>query len=240
MRTESLLVKLSVTLLDGKDTNAIYSIYETDIYDYITVNLMAYVVIQYKPKFDVIGWDVSRSIRVNEMSIFTLIRGLKDFYSIYQKEDLFTYYKSGSIECNATENDTVSIALFNNQFIELKPSTIIDPVTNEVLPGIIMNINNSDNKVQLSSDEFEAFMYRMSQINIQSEAMNLVMMSMLMEKDGKPMVSMNDPKSENNRVKDYVNTNKINIFQRKEINMNNESVTDKRILVNTPKTLDEL
>lgn len=239
MRTESLVVKLSVTLLDSKNSNTVYSIYETNIYDYITVNLVAYITIQYKPNL-VDGsqqWDPSRTIRVNEMSMFTLLRGLKEFYSKYQREDLFTYYKSGMIECNATPEDKVTITLINNQFIELIPDVLVDN-NNLVLPGVIMNLNNTDNKVKLSSDEYEAFMYKMNQTNIQAEALNLVTMSMIMEKDGKPVnptiSTTNQPQQKETVYRG------VNIFQKKEEAMKVDSVQDKRIQVETPSSLDDL
>lgn len=238
MRTESLMVKLSVTLLDGKDTNAVYSIYETDMYDYVTVNLAAYVTIQYKPKMEGnVPWDPSRVVRVNEMSMFTLLRGMKDFYNRYQREDLFTYYKQrDQIDCNALPSDKVTIALINNQFIELTPDVITDPVTNAILPGIIMKLNNTDNKIALSSDEFEALLYRLTQLNIPSEAMSLVSLAMSMTKEGKTVYNA-DVSQDNNAKKTMSRTN---IFQRKEEAMKVDSVIDKRITTDTPSSLDDL
>lgn len=238
MRTESLLVKLSVTLLDSKEANAVYSIYETDMYDYITVNLIAYIVIQYKPKLNTdTRWDASKSVRVNEMSIFTLIRGLKEFYSRYQRPDLFTYYKSGLIECNATDEDKVVISLVNNQFIELTPDVILDPVSNIALPGVIMKLNNTDNLIKLSSDEFEAFMFRMMNTNIQAESLQLVNIAINATKDGKPMMGNKQPSASQPQPKEPI---RQNIFQKREERMKEESVTDKRIQINTPSSINDL
>ena len=240
LRTESLLVKLSVSLLDGKNSNAVYSIYETDPYDYITVNLAAYVSIQYKPRFENGAvWDNSRVVKVNEMSMFTLLRGLKDFYNRYQREDLFTYYKSGMIECNGTDDDRVTIALINQQFIDLEPDVITDPVTNMILPGVIMKLNNTDNKIALSSDEFEAFMYKMTQLNIQSTALNLVTLTMLMDKDGKPVTNSNISRDEQVSSKKPERPTQ-NIFQRREEAAKQDFVVDKRIQQNTPSSLNDL
>lgn len=236
MRTESLVVKLSVTLLDGKDSNAVYSIYETDMYDYITVNLAAYVVMQYKPKLDSgIPWDASHSIRVNEMSMFTLLRGLKDFYGKYQREDLFIYYKSGMIECNPDPDDRIVISLVNNQFIELEPDVIIDPITNMILPGVVMKLNNTDNKIQLSSDEYEALLYKLDRLNIQSTALNLVTLSMLADKDDKPVFNGDIEPKPTKKQKPQ-----LNIFQRKEKAMSVDSVIDRRVKDQTPSSLDDL
>ena len=233
------MVKLSVTLLDGRDTNSVYSIYETDMYDYITVNLAAYVTIQYKPKMEGnVPWDTSRIVRVNEMSMFTLLRGMKDFYSKYQREDLFTYYKhSDQIDCNALPSDKVTISLINNQFIELTPDVIIDPNTNAILPGIIMKLNNTDNKIPLSSDEFESLLYRLNQLNIPSEAMNLVLLAMSMRKEGKSVYNAEVSPSNNETKKTMSRTN---IFQRNEEAMKVDSITDKRIIADTPSSLEDL
>lgn len=175
--TEKLTIKLSVNLLDGFSKESFYYIYEQERYDYLTVNIAANVLLQFKPPTGV-PWDRSHTVHVNDNNIFQVNRFFQDFYKVMTRPNLFSYGKA--ISCNATKEDIRAIALRGGEFMELEPSVIFDTNGTE-LPGLILRLNMRDNKIELSIDEYEAIMYKLSRLDIMSDAIKLLSLRISME-----------------------------------------------------------
>lgn len=197
--SDKLVIKLVVNLLDA------YSLYESNTYDYLTMNPSGRIVIQYKTPNGV-PWDISQVIYINIRNIYYWNKRIQSFYSKIQNPDLYTYYKSGNIEYNGDESMKFPIQLDVNQIIEFEPGLISDG-RDGVIPGIFMRINISSQQVELSFNDFEAMMYLFSQINIGSEAMQLIIAQQLLLKE------VESSKKFTNQ--DVVNKPKVSIFQNK-------------------------
>lgn len=213
--TDKLAIKLSVSLLDS------YSLYETNMYDYLTICPSAHVTIQYKTNAP---WDRNQMVHINTSNIFYWNKMIQSFYKKVQNPDLYTYYKSGNIEYNGDDSYRTPIAMMGGEYIELEPGIITDERGTSI-PGIFMRINISSNEVPLSFDAFESMMYVFSQINIGSEAMQLIIAEKLLRDDVE-----SSKKFTNQEV---VNKPKVNIFQKREDVNDNveviEQVKDNRV-----------
>lgn len=184
--TDKLVIKLSVGLLDGNGKESFYSLYSAEMYDYLTFNTSANVLIQYKSNEP---YDRNQYIHINDMNIFHWNKELNKFYQKLQRKDLFIYYKSGVIELNAYETDKQSIALRGGEFVELEPAVVFDK-NNTALPGVNMRINIKDHVVDLSMDEFEAICYKFRNLDIGAAGMRLVLARLIV--DEKMKIQVND------------------------------------------------
>lgn len=227
--TEKLIIKLSVNLLDGLNKESFYSIYETEMYDYLTMNMAANVIFQFKPPQG-IPWDRSHSVHVNDGNIYQVNKFFQDFYRIMNRPGLFTY-GTNSISCNSTNEDVRAIALKGSEFMELEPSVIYD-TNGTALPGVNLRLNIKDNKVELSIDEFEAIMYKLSKIDITSDAMKLLILRIVMEERIENTKKMPNPS--------YTSRPPVgNVFQQK-VEPKEEVVVDNRSVMGGITSLDDL
>lgn len=174
-----LLIKLTSTVLDGADDINYYNLYETDRYDYLSININAYITVQYK--VESMAYDRNQTVRIIDSDLYQLNKKLLDFYKRLTRSDMFTYYKSGIITCNNRRDDTITISLKSGGFLELEPGVIIDKNTNSALPGVYLYVNMKDQKAEISIDEFEFLMYKFSRLDINAEGMKLIMMKLLLE-----------------------------------------------------------
>lgn len=234
--TEKLVIKLSVGLLDGCGKESFYSLYSAELYDYLTFNTSANVLIQYKTNEP---YDRNQYIHINDMNIFHWNRELSKFYQKLQRKDLFLYYKSGVIELNAYETDRQSISLRGAEFVELEPAVVFDK-NNTPLPGVIMRINVKEHAVDLSIDEFEAIYYKFHNLDIGSAGMRLVLARLIV--DEKMKIQVNDTLP--NLRETMVEVGQpVNIENGKSLFDGKEGVEDKRppVMTNQPITsIDQL
>lgn len=224
--TKNLNIKLMVIVTDYKDgIDSYYSLYESVQGDYLTFNFNPRVILQYKPDSKI--WDPSQSICIDSGNILTWVTGINQFYKDVQNPDLFTYFDSGSIQCNHPDRYHKVIQLRHSGFVELIPTVIADG--SSVYPGIAMSFNMKDNRVELTFDEFESIVYKFQHFDIQGEALKLIILKELMEHKlkkggpGKP------------RTTEYIEP-KRNVFQKYESRIKDseaqETVQDKRIINN--------
>ena len=174
-----LVIKLSSVVLDGMDEISYYNLYETDRYDYLSVNVNSYITIQYKAES--LAYDRNQTVRITDNDLYQFNKKLMDFYKKLTRSDMFTYYKSGTITCNSRRDDVITISLKSGGFLELEPGVIVDKNTNSALPGVYLYINMKDQKAEISIDEFEYLLYKFSRIDINSEGLKLIMMKLLLE-----------------------------------------------------------
>lgn len=234
--TEKLVIKLSVGLLDGTGKESFYSLYSAELYDYLTFNTSANVLIQYKTNEP---YDRNQYIHINDMNIFHWNKELSKFYQKLQRKDLFIYYTSGIIELNAKDTDKQSISLRGGEFVELEPAVIYDK-NGTPLPGVVMRINIRDHAVDLSMDEFEAILYKFNNLDIGSAGMRLVLARLIV--DEKMKIQVNDTLP--NLRETMVEVGQpVHIENGKSLFDGKEGVIDKRppVAVNQPITsLDQL
>ena len=230
--TEKLTIKLSVGLLDSYNNDSFYNLFEANPYDYLTINLSANINIQYKTPEP---WDRSQTVHISDQNIYYWNRMIQMFYQKIQKPELYTYYKSGKIEHNGDESYKMPISLKGGEYIEFEPGIIVDEKGSE-LPGIMMRINVKEHQVELSFDEFESMMYLFSRINIGSEAMQLVIMKLMLDDkiaDAKKNQIGGDYVPERSSVSIFQNRNEIREEEK-------ESVVDNRRIEQTVTSLDDL
>lgn len=174
--TDKLKIKLSVSLLDGFNKDSFYSLFETQGYDYLTLNILSNVVFQYKSEV----WDRNQQLHINDSNIFMFNRKLNEFYTRLTRQGLFSYFKNGNITCHPVKEDIVTIALKGGEYLELEPGVIFD-TNKEPLPGVYMSINVSENRVDLSIDEFEAILYKFAKIDIGTLGLQVLQTKLLLE-----------------------------------------------------------
>ena len=216
--------------MDNRDSY--YNIYESDAgLSYLTLNPACYVVFQYKEPGGT--WDRSQTIHINDETIYQFNKGWQRFYRTLTRPDMFSYGKDGNISCNGTKKDKEVIQLRNGEIMELEPAVIFDKTT--PLPGVNIYINHSENKADLSIDEYEAVMYKFSRIDIGSQGMQLIITRLLLDKQLAETKSETDPGFRNKQPT-------MNIFQRKENSQVQEMVEDNRVVTQKEsiKTLDDI
>lgn len=210
LKTESLHVKLSVSLLNGANENNAYRIFSNDSHDYLTFEPVYYIAIQYKQPYGT-PWNNAMVCHVNQYNIVTLRQELRQFYSEYSKPDTFIYYKSGNVELSDYGTKiSRTIGLKGGDSLTISPKVINDPKSSSLLPGVQICINFTDYACELSTDEFEAFVDIFSTINMRLEAIQLINSTLLLSlvekrnfvkpyenKDDKPVNPVNVSKPKN-------------------------------------------
>lgn len=216
-----LVVKLSVPLQDMKGIDSFYAITEVERNKYLTMNVDTSLVFQYK---DNTSYDPNKTIKVGLKDIFKLKRWMNEYYTrVLTRSDLFTYYKSGNITCNARRDDTKTLSLIGGGFISLEPSVIVDE-HNSIYPGVNLMLNMTDYKVNVTIDEFELLMYVINGIDLNRDGMNLIVARLLMEE-------------RSNRINRSTNINQTEISK---YETPKEVVQDNRVISNKPKSIFDL
>ena len=91
--TDKMSVKLKVDLTNSKtNQDSFYNIFQSQTGNYLTFNINAAIVIQYKTIAS--SYDASNSIRITDESMFKVVKSMNEFYKKLLRKDLFTYYKS--------------------------------------------------------------------------------------------------------------------------------------------------
>ena len=176
-----LSVKLTANVLDGCDDVSYYQLYQADQYDYLSVTINAFVVMQYKPE-ERIPYLREHTVRITDLDLYQFNKQFQEFYNTrLSRVDMFTYFKSGDVTCNKKRNDTMSISFKSGGHIELEPSVIIDKNRQTAIPGATICINMTDYKTEVSLDEYEYLMWKFAKMDIQKEARELIMMKLLLE-----------------------------------------------------------
>jgi hypothetical protein len=190
LRTESLQVKLSVSVLNGLNENNVYRMFSNSSYDYLTVEPSYYIGLQYKPNNN-LPWNTSMTCRIDRYSIVTVRQELRKFYAEFSKPDTFIYYTSGNLELSEFGVQlSMSLSLKGGNMLTIKPKVIIDNNSQVLIPGVELCINFTEYACDLSSDEFEALVDIFSTINMRAEAMQLINTTLLLSLiDGKNYIS---------------------------------------------------
>ena len=233
--TDKLSLKLSVPLEDTKAQESYYSIYESNRGRYLTLSAGASIVLQYKTEAP---YDPGQVVKITEDNIYQVSKFFRIFYErVLLRKNLFQYYTSGNITCDLRKTDIMTHSLRTGGHIKLEPTVIVN-LNDVCLPGVNLYINMDEQKADLSVDEFETLMNRLSTINISEEAMQLIITRLLL--DTKLDRSTYTSSTDTTKSKP---SNPVNIFQRKEkpsLSETHEEVVDYRPKVNQPKSLDEL
>ena len=227
-----LSVKLVVPLIGANNVDGFYSIYESDKGNYLTLSITPYIVFQYKNKGP---FDKSQTVRIGEMDMLDLIRGLGIFEKKLNRADLFTYYKSGDITCEPRRDDTITISFKSGDFLKFEPGVILN-TDGSPLPGVYLYLNMDENKTELSLDEFDFLYYKISRMDLNAQGLQLIQTRLAMEQ------YLDQNKKTATEESSVNNTPVRNIYQKsiyqKQVNEN--PVDNRRANYQSPSSLDDI
>lgn len=228
-----LTIKITTNVLDGMDETTYYNLYETDRYDYLSININSYINIQYKAES--LAYDRNQTVRITDNDLYQLNKKLMEFYKKLTRSDMFTYYKSGIITCNSRRDDIMTISLKSGGFLELEPGVILDKNTNTALPGVYLYINMKDQKAEISIDEFEFLLYKFSRIDINSEGIKLITLKLLLEDKITPQKTRSIERSER-PITDPIKKSPV-----KSVSIFDAEQSTEQVITPTPlKTIDSI
>ena len=227
-----LSVKLVVPLIGMNNVDGFYSIFESDKGNYLTLSITPYLIFQYKTKSP---YDKSQTVKIGEMDMLQLMTGLKLFHQKLRRADLYTYYTSGNITCEPRRDDTVTISFKSGDFLKFEPGVVTNP-DGTPLPGVFMYLNLDQNKTELSLDEFEFLIYKISRIDLNEDGIRLVQMKLLMDP------YLNQAKQTNSEGSSTNNTQTTNIYQKSiyQKTVNENPIDNRRVNYQKPTSLDDL
>lgn len=216
LKAESLIVKLSVSILDGKGDNNVYRVFSTDAADYMTIEPYFYIALQYKPSSQrEQPWNSSMVCHINYFNITSLRRELSTFLEEYSKPNTFIYYTSGRVEISEYGKSlSRTFMLKGSDSIMLEPKVLVDQKSGDLLPGVELCVNFKDYAASLSVDEFEALVEILNTINMRQEAMQIINTTLLASlTDGKKYIKELTPKDDKSTASVKVPVGK-SIFER--------------------------
>ena len=222
------MVKLSVILTDNNG-NYTLSKYNKGQDEYITANTDGRIVIRFIPEDK--SWNSSYQIIITQKNIFQVRYWFKLFYQKMQRNNLFEYDDFGKIVRILTdEKDEIMINLAMRGVIRLRPTTTSDK-HGTIYPGVNITINNENNQVDLSIEEFEGLYDLMINLNIPQLSLLLLQTYLTMS------TNIVDVRAEVG-VKSSTKIDSKSINEIWENNKDGVKFPPKK--VEQPKTLDEL
>lgn len=241
--TEKMKVQLSVGLSDSRGEASYCSIYNSGGFAYLNVTPYIQLTIKY---FDPTRqWNKLDNIFLTQKTIATFRSGLKEFYDtmIENEDDIFSYSESGYISSISNTNKYTRIVPGGkHQAIRLEPIELYSTENGRPIPGVSIEINCKENRVELSIDEFEMFNELIQTIQIHQEGMILLHMYMtICLKNG----GLTIPVEEGSGAKQPSSNNvQVNIFEaaqkrKNDSKRNNETMSGPSI-VKQPTTLEEM
>jgi hypothetical protein len=170
--TNDPVLKILLTVNISSNGNYAFSKYSNEKGDFFGVNPKSHITIRYTPKD--IPWDKHHQIIITQRNIFQLRLGLKKFYRIFQRDDLYRYDNLGKITEVVTDNsDRVIISFGLGQMLRLAP-TIIRDRQNMIYPGVNLTINREENQVDLTIEEFEGIYDLFEHIDLYQAGLTLL------------------------------------------------------------------
>ena len=177
--TEKLKVQLSVGLSDNRGEANYCSIYNSGGVAYL--NVTPYIQLTIKYFEPTRRWSKLDNIFLNQRTIGRFKTGLYEFYSemVNHEDDIFSYGESGYISSMGNVSKYTRVVYAgNNQAVRLEPIPLYSTENGRPIPGVSMEINCKENRVELSIDEFEAFNDLIQSIQLHQEGMILLHMYM--------------------------------------------------------------
>lgn len=170
--TRDPLLKILLAVTISSDGNYAFSKYSNERGDFFTINPKAHITLRYTPKDA--PWEKHHQVIINQRNIFQVRLGLKKFYKLFQRENLFLYDDRGKLTEVVTDSrDTVIIPLGMGQLLRFRP-TIVTDRRNILYPGVNMTLNREENQVDLSIDEFEGIYDLFGHIDIYQAGVTLI------------------------------------------------------------------
>lgn len=151
--TNDPLLKILLTVTISNNGFYAFSKYSNERGDFVSVNPKSHITLRYTPKET--PWDKYQQIVITQRNIYQLRLGLKKFYRIFQRDDLYRYDHIGRItEVVTDDRDKVMIHLGMGQVLRFFP-TIVEDRQHNIYPGVNVTINKEDNQLDITIDEFE-------------------------------------------------------------------------------------
>lgn len=241
--TEKLKVQISVGLLDARGEANYCSMYNSGKWQYINVQPLIQLNIKYfmpsKP------WSRLDNIGVSPRDLPALKADLNTFYNdmVGNENNIFTYDDYGYISSiSNSDRWSYAIKVGKKNAMRLGPIAFYPEETRKPIPGVSLEINHWENRVEMSIDEFELFNDTIQNLQLHQEGMILLHMYMTMcLKNG----GLKIPVEEGSGAKQPTEKDvQISIFERAqtkaETSKRNEEIVKGPSIFSQPKNLEDL
>lgn len=172
--TEKLKVQICIGLMDGNGQPSYCNIFQGEEASYLHISPKPYVAIRYVDKGR--PWSHRDNITITQRNIHAMKTQLPHFYQnlLQHEEAIYQYDGNGYIIAmhDATPYEE-TIYLGMGQVLRLSPTTLYDE-KNKPFPGIFLYINQLENEVELSMEEYESFQELFVSLQIHQEGMLLL------------------------------------------------------------------
>lgn len=185
-----LKVTASVTLTDyTKNSENWYYRTHTSRGDYISWYPSASLKLKYvkdkETEYYTDEYSRTDQLYLTNKNIGSFKMDLKDFYSKFQRSDLYEYDETGAPKSlNKKKTDSVIIILDETGYVcALEPIVMPSP-NGKYVPGVGMKINIKAQEVQFTVSEFESFYDLIQNINLYELGLNMLQTYLLMRLNG--------------------------------------------------------
>lgn len=172
--TEKLKVQICIGLMDGNGQPSYCNIFQGEGASYLHLSPKPYVAIRYVDKGR--PWSHRDNITITQRNIHAMKTQLPHFYQnlLQHEEAIYQYDGNGYIiAMHDTTPYEETIYLGMGQVLRLSPTTLYDE-KNKPFPGIFLYINQLENEVELSMEEYESFQELFVSLQIHQEGMLLL------------------------------------------------------------------
>lgn len=178
---EKLKVQVSVGLSDARGETNYCSMYTTGEFAYLNVKPIIQLTIKYFEPTR--RWNRLDHVFIAQRDMAALKADFKEFYDnmLNHEDDIFTYNDSGYISSISNSNVyTRIIRVGKKQAMRLEPIALYATENGKPIPGVSIEINHRDNRVEMSINEFEMLNDIIQTIQLRQEGMILLHMYMTM------------------------------------------------------------
>ena len=172
--TDSMHIKFSVILEDDK--SYIVRKFNFNGGNYLTVVPHPFITIDINTKEDRKGdgWDAGKSININRIQQFQVVRALKSAREHLSVKDMY-FTDNGKLLINKNvASKYIEKIILNNKVIMLYPAIVEDDNSGEQWEGIAFMINNISTFTYLTISELESLIDTISKIDMISLSLHLI------------------------------------------------------------------
>ena len=240
--TEKLKVQISVGLSDARGNASYCSLYNADGRGY--QNVTPYIPLTLKYFEPTRRWSKLDNVSITPRTIGAVRTDLDEFYKkmMAHEDDIFSYNQAGYISSiGNTKPYTRVIPLEYNQALRLSPIALYATENGRPIPGVSMELNCKENRVDMSINEFEMFNDLMQTVQIHQEGMLLLHMYMtICLKNGGLTIPLEEGSGARQPSSKDVRINIFEAAEKKNGTHQEEEFVSGPDTINQPKSLEEL